>query len=112
MLVVFVGQPGAAVEHPGPVQWPVFEIEPDADADTFTSNDTDTDAPAGTPAAMVHVIVEPDTDTVHGATPVTNGAMVGHAAVPPTSVVPAGAVSVTVTGAVDAAPPVFFAVRV
>ena len=90
----------------------MFEIEPDAVAATFTSNDTDTDAPDGTPAAMVHVIVEPETDTVHGATPATNGAMVGHAAVPPTSVVPAGTVSVTITGAVDAAPPVFLATSV
>ena len=107
VLVVFVGQPGAAVEHPGPVQWPVFEIEPDADADTFTSNDTDTDAFTGTPAPIVHVIVEPDTDTAHVAADVEP-----HAGEPDTRVVPAGTVSVTVTGAADADVPVFVAVSV
>ena len=84
----------------------MFETEPDADPATFTSNDTGTDAFTATPAPITHVIVEPDTDTVH----VTDD--VPHAGEPDTSVVPAGTVSVTVTGAADADVPVFVAVSV
>ena len=85
----------------------MFEIEPDAVAATFTSNDTDTEAFAATPAPMVHVIVEPETDATH----VTDD-VAPHAGEPDTSVVPAGTVSVTVTGAAEADVPVFVAVSV
>jgi hypothetical protein len=53
------------------------------------------------------VIVEPDTDTAHVAADVEP-----HAGEPDTRVVPAGTVSVTVTGAADADVPVFVAVSV
>jgi hypothetical protein len=72
---------------------------------TVTSKVTGTVAPAGTPAEMVHVMVEPVTD----AEQVTPEGSVPQAADPATSVVPEGTVSVMVRPAVDVEDPVFWA---
>jgi len=107
VVVVSVGQPDD-VEQPGPLHNAVFVIDPEADGDTCTENDTGTDAPAGTPAEIVHVIDEPDTDAWH----VTPLGTVPHVAEPATNDVPAGTVSVIVTGAADVDTPLFVAVNV
>lgn len=105
-VVTVTGQPPAVV-HPGPDHIAVFVIvAPTAvDAANVTSNVRSAFAPAANPAAIVHVIELPDTDTEHE--PAPDDARPPQLADPGTYTVPAGTVSVTTDADVVAAEPVF-----
>jgi len=85
VVVVSVGQPDD-VEQPGPLHNAVFDtVEPGgSEASALTWKPRSRVVPAGTPGAIVQVILPPLTATVQGATPLTNGGIVGHEAEPAT----------------------------
>ncbi len=105
-VVTVTGQPPDVV-HPGPVHTAVFEITAPAAVPgaSLTSNVRSAFAPAAKPAAIVHVIVLPDTDTEQP--PAPDDARPPQLAEPATYAVPAGTVSVVTVGTAVAAPPVF-----
>jgi hypothetical protein len=98
---------GVLPAQPGPVQLAAFVIGPAAVLwSAVTANVSGTLCPAGTPAPINHVTVVAVADAVQ----VTPVGAVPHAS--EARVVPAGIVSVTVTGPLDTELPVFFAITV
>ena len=110
-VVTVNGQPPVVV-HPAPVQVAVLvmTVPAAAVAASRTSKDRSTDAPAASPAAIVHVTVLPVTLIVHDGVLVAD--RLPHVSEPATSVVPAGAESVTTVAPVVAPVPLFVPSRV
>jgi hypothetical protein len=108
VVVVSVGHVVAEPdgEHPGPCHCAVFWIcvPPGVAGGTSTEKPRVTLAPAPNPLLTVHVIVPLFSTTVHEG--VDDEFSTPHVGDPPTSVVPAGTVSVTTTGAVVGDSPV------